>query len=75
MLRNFDILLDDEHEKNKFHFNRSYYKLYICPMIWRTIDNFSSGSVCLVLASDFYSEEDYFRDYDEFLKAVRGSDY
>jgi len=40
-------------------------------MIWREMDNFSSGSVCLVLASDFYSEDDYIRDYKEFLKAVK----
>lgn len=72
MSGSFDIELDDGYEKKKFHLNRSYYGLYICPMIWRTIDNFSSGSVCLVLASDFYSEADYYRDYDEFLKAVRG---
>jgi hypothetical protein len=72
MSGSFDIELDDGHEKKKFHLNRSYYGLYICPMIWRTIDNFSSGSVCLVLASDFYSEEDYYRDYNEFVKAVRG---
>jgi len=75
MSGSFDILLDDGHEKKKLHLNRSYYGLYICPMIWRTIDNFSSGSVCLVLASDFYSEADYYRDYDEFLKAVRGSEF
>ena len=73
MSGSFDILLDDGYEKKKFHLNRSYYGLYICPMIWRTIDNFSSGSVCLVLASDFYSEDDYYRNYDEFLKAVRGN--
>ncbi len=72
MSGSFDIELDDGYEKKKFHLNRSYYGLYICPMIWRTIDNFSSGSVCMVLASDFYSEADYYRDYDEFLKAVRG---
>jgi len=72
MSGSFDILLDDGYEKKKYHLNRSYYGLYVCPMIWRTIDNFSSGSVCLVLASDFYSEADYYRDYDEFLKAVRG---
>jgi len=72
MSGSFDIELDDGYEKKKYHLNRSYYGLYICPMIWRTIDNFSSGSVCLMLASDFYSEADYYRDYDEFLRAVRG---
>jgi len=71
MAGSFDILLDDGYEKKKFHLNRSYYGLYIPPMIWRTIDNFSSGSVCLVLASDFYDENDYYRDYDDFIKNVR----
>jgi len=71
MSGSFDILLDDGYEKKKFHLNRSYYGLYIPPMIWRTIDNFSSGSVCLVLASDFYDENDYYRNYDDFIKNVR----
>lgn len=71
MSGSFDIELDDGFEKQKFHLNRSYYGLYICPMIWRVINNFSSGSVCMVLASEYYSEEDYYRNYDEFLKAVK----
>lgn len=41
--------------------------LYVCPMIWREMDNFSSGAVCLVLASNFYDEADYYRDYDDFI--------
>ena len=49
--------------------NRSYHGLYVCPMIWREIDNFSSGSVLMVLASNKYNESDYFRDYDQFMKA------
>ena len=72
MAGSFDIHLDDGHEKKSFHLNRSYFGLYICPMIWRTIDNFSSGSVCMVLASEFYDESDYFRNYEEFIGAVRG---
>jgi len=72
MSGSFDIHLDDGFEKKSFHLNRSYYGLYICPMIWRTIDNFSSGSVCLVLASNFYDESDYYRDYDGFIAAARG---
>lgn len=71
MSGSFDIVLDDGHEKKKFHLNRSYYGLYICPMVWRELDNFSSGSVCMVLASIFYDESDYYRDYDEFLASVR----
>jgi hypothetical protein len=67
MSGSFDIYLDDGHEKKHFHLNRSYYGLYICPMIWRELDNFSSGSVCTVLASNFYDESDYYRNYEDFL--------
>ena len=65
----FDVTLDDGTQKTKYHLNRSYYGLYIPPMIWREIDNFSSGSVCLALASDFFAEADYFRQYSDFLPA------
>ncbi len=71
MSGSFDVTLDDGYEKRLFHLNRSYYGLYIPPMMWRDLDNFSSGAVCMVLASDFYDENDYFRDYDDFLKAAR----
>jgi len=67
----FDVHIDDGYEKKIFHMNRSYFGLYICPMMWRDITNFSSGAVCLVLASDPYSESDYFRDYEEFLLAAK----
>jgi dTDP-4-dehydrorhamnose 3,5-epimerase-like enzyme len=66
----FDVQLDDGREKRKFHLNRSYYGVYIPPMIWRDLDNFSSGSVCMVLASERYDESDYFRDYGDFLAAA-----
>lgn len=66
----FDIVLDDGREKKRFHLNRSYFGLYVCPMIWREMDNFSSGAVCLVLASNFYDEADYYRDYDDFIAAT-----
>ena len=66
----FDITLDDGHAQRRFHLNRPYHGLYIPPMLWRDLDNFSSGSVCLVLASERYDEGDYFRDHDEFLAAV-----
>jgi dTDP-4-dehydrorhamnose 3,5-epimerase-like enzyme len=66
MAGSFDVTLDDGHTKKKFHLNRSYFGLYIPPMVWRDLDNFSSGSVCMVLASDFYDEEEYIRDYGEF---------
>jgi len=71
MSGSFDVTLDDGFNKKTFHLNRSYYGLYIPPMIWRDLDNFSSGAVCMVLASDFYDEGDYFRDYDSFLNAAR----
>lgn len=72
MSGSFDIVLDDGFQKKRFHLNRSYQGLYVCPMIWRDIDNFSGGSVCMVLASDFYNEDDYFREYKDFLQAARG---
>lgn len=70
MSGSFDVVLNDGREERRFHLNRSYYGLYVCPMMWRYLDNFSSGSVCMVLASELYSEEDYFRDYDSFLTAT-----
>lgn len=69
MSGSFDVLLDDGRNKKRVHMNRSYHGLYVCPMIWREIDNFSSGSVLMVLASNRYHESDYFRDYDQFMKA------
>jgi len=72
MSGSFDITLDNGFEKQKFHLNRSYFGLYVCSMIWREIDNFSSGSVCMVLASEFFDEADYYREYQDFLNAVRG---
>jgi hypothetical protein len=69
----FDVVLDDGQNKKRFHLARSYYGLYVCPMMWREVDNFSSGAVCLVLASDYYEESDYYRSYDQFLTAVRSN--
>ena len=63
----FDIKVDDGKERKTFSLNRAYYGLYVPSMVWREIDNFSSGSVCLTLASDYYKESDYIRNYDEFL--------
>lgn len=70
MSGSFDVILDDGVEKKRFHLNRSYQGLYVCPMIWRELDNFSSGSVCMVLASNRYDEADYFREYGEFMGAL-----
>lgn len=66
----FDVILNDGEEKRRIHLNRSYQGLYIPPLIWREMDNFSSGSVCLVLASATYSEGDYFRNLDDYLLAI-----
>ena len=70
MSGSFDITLDDGRETKKIHLNRSYIGLYVCPMIWRNINNFSSGSVCIALASALYDEADYFRSYTDFTAAV-----
>jgi len=72
MSGSFDVVLDDGHGKKRIHLNRSYQGLYVCPMIWRELDNFSSGSVCMVLASNFYDEADYYRDYSQFIRAIKG---
>lgn len=69
----FDVVLDDGVDKKRVHLNRSFQGLYLCPMIWRELDNFSSGAVCMVLASDYYDEGDYYRDYQEFIRNVRAS--
>lgn len=66
----FDVVLNDGSFQKRFHLNRSYNGLYVCPMIWRELDNFSSGSVCLVLASNKYSEDDYYRNYNDFLRKI-----
>jgi len=71
MSGSFDVLLDDGSQRKRFHLNRSYYGLYVTPMIWRELDNFSSGAVCLVLASEMFDESDYFREYSVFLNALR----
>ena len=63
----FDVELDNGDGKERFHLNRSYFGLYVPPMTWGFLDNFSSGVVCMVLASDKYDETDYIRDYDQFL--------
>lgn len=64
----FDVTLDDGINRKTVSLNRPYYGLYIVPGIWRDLSNFSSGSICLVLASHKYDENDYVRDYSEFKK-------
>jgi hypothetical protein len=67
----FDVVLDDGYEKKRYQLNRSYYGLYVPPLVWREIDNFSSNSICVVLASELFDEGDYYREYDDFLAAVK----
>lgn len=63
----FDVLVSDGVNQKKFTLNRPYEGLYIPKGIWRSIDNFSSGSIVLVLASTDYSEDDYIRSYEDFV--------
>jgi len=66
----FDVVLDDGKQRHKMSLNRSYHGLYLPNMVWRELENFSSGAVCLVLASEIYLESDYIRDIREFRQAV-----
>jgi hypothetical protein len=70
MSGSFDIEVDDGNNKKRFHLNRPYFGLYLPPMMWRFLDNFSSGAVCMVLASDIFDENDYIRDYSQFLSKI-----
>jgi hypothetical protein len=70
MSGSFDIVLKDGFEVKRVHLSRSYMGLYLPPMIWRELDNFSSGSVSMVLASEVYEESDYLRDYSEYMRRV-----
>ena len=76
MSGSFDVILDDGlgGGARRFHLNRSYQGLYVCPMMWRELDNFSSGAVCTVLASERYDPDDYYRDYDEFRTVSRAEE-
>lgn len=67
----FDVTVDDGKEKRRFRLDRPNIGLYVPNMLWRELDNFSSNSVCLVLASEFYNPEDYHHDYHAFMKALR----
>ena len=71
MSGSFDVMLDDGADTKRYHLNRSYTGLYVPALIWRELENFSSGSVCTVLASEVYDEKSYYRDYEEFRNAVR----
>lgn len=64
----FTVTLDDGKVKRTFLLNRPYQGLMVVPGIWRTLDDFSSGAVCMVLASEGYTEDDYIRNYEDFIK-------
>jgi dTDP-4-dehydrorhamnose 3,5-epimerase-like enzyme len=66
----FDLVLDDGVNSKTIQLNRSYYGVYVPKMIWRTLENFSTNSLCMILASKPYSEELYLRDYDKFAKKI-----
>ena len=68
----FTVTLDDGMNKRDFFLNRPYVGLYVKPGLWRNLEDFSSGSVCLVLASDIYKTEDYIRDYQDYLEYRKG---
>ena len=70
----FDVTLDDGCEQKTFHLNHPYQGLFVDKAVWRTLDDFSSGSVCLVLASELYDEDDYIREYNDFLKYLKDAD-
>lgn len=63
----FDVTVDNGTYRTKFQLNRSYHGLHVPPLLWRVLDNFSSGAVCLVIASEVYNANGYFRDYEEFI--------
>lgn len=67
----FDVVIDDGTDRKRIHLCRSYHGLHLPPMVWRELDNFSSGSVCLVFASEPYSADAYYREYDEFVEAYK----
>ena len=67
----FDVVLDDGNERKTFHLNRSYYGLYVPRGVWREMENFSTNSLALILASTKYNENDYIRNYEEFLESIK----
>ena len=66
----FNVVIDDGKERKTIELNRAFRGLYICPMVWRELSNFSSGAVCLVIASRLYEEDDYIREYAEFKRTT-----
>ncbi|HEV2718848.1 MAG TPA: FdtA/QdtA family cupin domain-containing protein [Thermoanaerobaculia bacterium] len=72
-MSSFDVTIDDGTNRRTITLNRAYYGLYVPKQIWAELVNFSSGAVCLVLASELYEEEEYFRRYEDFLRFKRGT--
>ncbi len=66
----FTVVLDDGKRRRKYFLNRPHYGLYVPQLVWRELENFSSGSICLVVASEEYDESDYYREYDDFKTAL-----
>ena len=71
MSGSFDVTLDDGTDRRKFSLNRSYFGLYVPALMWREIDNFSSGAVCMALASAPFDELDYIRSYEDYCALMR----
>ena len=67
----FEVIVNDGETKKSFLLNKPYIGLHIPPGLWRELENFSSGAVCLVIAEDVFDEEDYIRDYDKFLESTK----
>ncbi len=67
----FDVQIDDGKNKKTFNLNRPYFALHVLPGIWNNLSNFSSGAICLVIASEKYNEDDYVRNYKEYIKLVK----
>lgn len=67
----FDVLLDNGTEKKTVHLDRPYFGLHIPPLVWREMSNFSSGSVCLALASEHYDAQDYYREYSQYMEHLK----
>ena len=67
----FDVVVDDGNEKKTFSLNRSYYGLYVPSKLWREMENFSTNSLAMIVSSTSFSENDYIRDYDDYLKFIK----
>ena len=71
----FDVMVEDGHGgQETFHLNHPYQGLYVGTNVWRTLEDFSSGAVCLVLASELFDEQEYIYDYQEFLEITRNAE-